>query len=66
MKNKLVQVIILVIGIILLVMGFNEYGAFGSRAGRLLGMGMSTRVIALFLVGAALTGYGLVNVMKTK
>jgi len=66
MTTRIVNTIILVVGIILLVLGFNEYGTFGSRAGRLLGVGISNRVLALFIAGAACTVYGLVTTLKKK
>lgn len=34
--------------IMLLAVGLNEYGAFGSRAGRMLGAGISNRVLFFF------------------
>ena len=66
MKNAAVNVVILVVGIVLLVLGFNEYGAFGSRAGRMLGFGVSNRVVLFFVAGAACTAYGLMKVLKRK
>ena len=65
MKSS-VNVAILVVGIVLLVMGFNEYGTFGSRAGRMFGAGVSNRVLFFFIAGAACTAYGLINVLKKK
>jgi uncharacterized protein DUF3185 len=66
MTNSIVNIIILMVGIVLLVLGFNEYGAFGSRAGRLLGLGVSNRVLIFFIAGAACTAYGLMNTLKKK
>jgi hypothetical protein len=66
MTNRIVNTIILVIGIVLLVLGFNEYGAFGSRAGRLLGAGISDRVLIFFIAGAACTVYGLMTTLRKK
>jgi hypothetical protein len=66
MSNSIVNIVILVVGIVLLVLGFNEYGAFGSRAGMMLGMGISNRVLIFFIVGAACTAYGLMNTLKKK
>ncbi len=64
MKNSVVNIVILVVGIVLLVLGFNEYGAFGSRAGRMLGMGISNEVLVFFIAGAACTAYGLMKTLK--
>ncbi len=64
MKNNTIGVVILVVGIILLVLGFNEYGTFGSRAGRMLGAGLSNKVLFLFIAGAACTVFGLMKTLK--
>jgi Protein of unknown function (DUF3185) len=66
MINSVVNIIILVVGIVLLIMGYNEYGALGSRAGRLLGMGISDRVLVLFIAGAACTAYGLIKMLNRR
>jgi hypothetical protein len=64
MKNS-VGIVVLVVGIILLVLGFNELGTFGSRAGRMLGAGLSNKALSLLVTGAACTVYGLIKtVMK--
>jgi len=63
MKNT-INIVILVVGIVLLVLGFNEYGTFGSRAGRALGAGVSNKVLVLFIAGAACTAYGLLKTLK--
>ena len=64
--NNTVNIVILVVGIVLLVLGFNEYGAFGSRAGRLLGAGISNKLLFYFIAGAACTAYGLMKALKKK
>jgi len=64
MGNKTISIVILVVGIVLLALGFNEYGAFGSRAGRMLGAGISDKVLFLFIAGAACTAYGLLKTLK--
>jgi hypothetical protein len=65
-NNKIINIIILVAGVVLLILGFNEYGTFGSRAGRLLGAGPSNEVLFYFIAGAACTVYGLLQVLKKK
>jgi len=62
--NKSISIVILVVGVILLIWGFNEYGTFGSRAGRMLGAGVSNKVLFLFIAGAACTVYGLLKTLK--
>jgi hypothetical protein len=64
MKNNTIGVVILVVGIVLLVLGFNEYGTFGSRAGRMLGAGLSNKVLFLCIAGAACTVFGLMKTLK--
>ena len=66
MIKSIVNIIILGVGIVLLVMAYNEYGALGSRAGRLLGMAISDRVLIFFIVGAACTAYGLMKTLHRK
>ena len=66
MNKSIVNIVILVAGIVLLVLGFNEYGAFGSRAGRLLGAGISNKLLFYFIAGAACTAYGLMKTLKKK
>lgn len=64
MKYNIISVVILVVGIVLLVLGFNEYGTFGSRASRMLGAGVSNKVLFLFITGAACTVVGLMKTLK--
>jgi hypothetical protein len=66
MKSSTINLVILVVGIVLLGLGFNEYGTFGSRAGRMLGAGVSNKVLFLFVAGAACTAYGLITMLKRK
>jgi len=62
--NRIINVVILVLGIVMLVLGFNEYGTFGSRAGRMMGIGVSDKVLYLFIAGAVCTVYGLMKTLK--
>jgi hypothetical protein len=64
MKKNVVGIMALAIGVLLLVLGFNELGTFGSRAGRMLGAGLTNKVLFLLIAGAACTVYGLVSVVK--
>ena len=66
MNKKTINIIILVAGVVLLILGFNEYGTFGSRAGRLLGAGLSNEVLFYFIAGAVCTVYGLLQVLTKK
>ena len=64
MNRKQIGVAMLVVGVILLVLGFNEYGAFGSRVARTLGAGPSNKVLAFFIIGGVCTALGLMQTMK--
>jgi len=64
MNKKIIGIVILAAGILLLVMGFNESGTFGSRTGRMLGAGVSNMVLFYFIAGAALTIIGLMQIRK--
>lgn len=64
MNKNIITVVILVVGIVLLILGFSEYGTFGSRAGRLLGAGESNTVLFSFIAGGVCTAYGLLKVLK--
>lgn len=64
MNKKTVNLIMLIVGIVLLILGFNEYGTFGSRAGRLLGAGLSNKVLFYFIAGGLCTAYGLLRMGK--
>lgn len=64
MNKNQIGIALLVVGIILLVLGFNEYGTFGSRLGRALGAGMSNKVLALFIIGGVCTALGLTQTLK--
>lgn len=64
MNRKIIGSIILAAGIVLLILGFNESGSFGSRAGRILGAGVSNMVLFYFIAGAACTIFGLMQIRK--
>ncbi len=64
MNKNIINVVILVVGIVLLVLGFNEYGTIGSKASRMLGGGVSNKALVLFVAGAACTAYGLIKTLK--
>ncbi|MDH4164622.1 MAG: DUF3185 family protein [Nitrospirota bacterium] len=64
MNKKTINLLILIAGIVLLILGFNEFGTFGSRAGRLLGAGLSNKVLFYFISGGLCTAYGLLQMRK--
>jgi hypothetical protein len=52
------------VGISLLVLGFNELNTFGSRTGRMLGARISNETLFLLVGGAACTVFGLIKTFK--
>jgi hypothetical protein len=64
MNNKAIGAVILVVGIVLLVLGFNEFGTFGSRAGRAFGGGLSSKLLFYFIAGGVCTAMGLMQMLK--
>jgi hypothetical protein len=64
MNNKTVTIVILVVGIVLLVLGLNELGTFGSRASRMLGAGLSNKVLFYFIAGGICAAYGALQLRK--
>jgi hypothetical protein len=62
--NKNVSTVLLVIGVVLLVLGLQEFGAFGSRISRALGRGPSERAWFLMIGGAVCTVFGGMGIFK--
>jgi len=62
--NKNVSTILLVIGVVLLVLGLQEFGAFRSRISRALGRGPSERAWFLMIGGAVCTVFGGMGIFK--
>jgi uncharacterized membrane protein YidH (DUF202 family) len=66
MSMKNIGIALLVVGVVLLVLGFQEFGAFGSSLSRAVGRGPSTRAIIMLAVGAACAGFGAMKVFGKK
>jgi len=62
--NKNVSILLLVIGVVLLVLGLQEFGAFGSKISRALGRGPSERAWLLMIGGGVCTFFGGMGVFK--
>ena len=62
--KKSLGVVLLVIGVILLVLGMQELGAFGSSIFRALGKGPSERALFLLIGGGACTAFGIMQVFR--
>jgi len=56
--------VLLVAGVVLLVLGFQEFGAFGSSVSRAVGRGPSTRAIVLLVCGGACAAFGAIRLLK--
>lgn len=64
-KNaKTLAPVLLVVGVVLLAAGFNEYGAFGAKMGRALSGSMSQRTVVLFISGGVCAALGLMKLLK--
>lgn len=66
MNQKNIGIVLLVVGAILLVLGFQEFGAFGSSLSRAVGRGPSTRAVILLIAGAACAGFGALKAFGKK
>ena len=62
--NKNVGIVLLVIGVVLLVLGMQEFGAFGSSVSRALGRGPSTRAWYLLISGGVCASIGAMQIFK--
>lgn len=57
---------LLVLGVILLVMGFSEYGKAGSKLSRAVGRGPSKKAVTLLVTGGLCAAAGAYGVIKKK
>jgi hypothetical protein len=64
MNKNTISIVILVVGVVLLVLGLQEYGAFGSTISRALGKGPSDRAWFLMIGGAVCTAFGAMGLLK--
>lgn len=64
MNKNTLSIVLLVIGAVFLVLGFQEYGTFGSELSRALGRGPSDRALFLMLGGAVCAAFGAMGLMK--
>jgi hypothetical protein len=58
-NNKLIGIILLVVGVVLIVQGLNEYGAFGSKLSRAISGEISLRTLAFFIGGGVCAVLGI-------
>jgi len=59
-------IILLVVGVALVVWGFNEYGAFGNKFARAISGKTSDKVMLMWVAGGALSLFGLVGLVRGK
>jgi hypothetical protein len=64
MHKNTISIVLLVVGVVLLVLGLQEYGAFGSQISRALGRGPSERAWFLMISGAACAGFGALRIFR--
>ena len=64
MNKNAVSIALLVVGVVLLVLGLQEYGAFGSKISRSLGSGPLERTWFLIIGGAVCAGFGAPRIFK--
>jgi hypothetical protein len=62
--KQYVGIALLIIGVVLLVLGLQEFGAFGSRISRALGRGPSERAWLLMIGGVVCTVLGGMGIFK--
>ncbi len=63
-KGNLIAIVLLVVGVVLLVLGFQEYGAFGSKITRALGKKPSNEVLAYFIGGGVCALAGVFKLIR--
>lgn len=62
-NKRLISIILLIVGVVLLMQGINEYGAFGSKLSRAFSGDISLRTIALLIGGGVCAAMGFKGVM---
>lgn len=63
-KKFVVAIVLLVAGVVLLVLGFQEYGAFGSKIGRALGQSPSGKVMIFLVAGGICSALGIFGIIR--
>jgi hypothetical protein len=64
--NKQIGVILLIVGIGLLIWGFNLYDAFSSRVTRIVTGSPPDKTVAIFIIGGICTALGLFQLIRKK
>ena len=61
--SKMIGIALMVVGVALLVWGFDVYGAFGSKLGRAISGDISNKALALFIIGGICSGLGVYKIL---
>jgi len=61
--SKMISIVLLVVGIALLVWGFDVYGAFGSKMSRAISGDIPNKALALFVIGGICSGLGVYKIL---
>ena len=64
MNKNIVSTAVLIVGVVLIVLGLQEYGAFGSSVSRAIGRGPSTSALVLLACGGACAAFGAMRIFK--
>ena len=62
--RNIIGTILLVVGVILLVMGYQEYSTLGSKIGRAFGGTPSSKVLFMLIFGGICTLAGFLKLLK--
>ena len=61
--SKVIGIVLLVVGVALLVWGFDVYGAFESKLGRAITGEISNKALTLFIIGGISSGLGVYKIL---
>jgi hypothetical protein len=62
-NSKTIGIVLLVVGVALLVWGFDIYGAFGSKLTRAVSGDISNKALGLFIIGGICSGLGVYKIL---
>jgi hypothetical protein len=64
LNKNIINIIVLAVGVVLIVLGLQEYGTFGSSVSRALGRGPSTRALVLLVCGGVCAALGAMRIFR--
>jgi len=62
-NSKAIGIVLLVVGVVLLIWGFDVYGALSSKLGRAISGSISNKALVLFVVGGIFSGLGIYKII---